>query len=127
MIADDECREVARKLRELDAADFDSREFYDCEEVEDALGLVTDDGTWYQADGVRHLADLMEPKPERTCRNLIIDINRRTPLEYRTDNFLCSVCKASYYADSEHINHPIDWPYCPNCGAKVVNDEDSCE
>lgn len=26
-------------------------------------------------------------------------------------------------ADSEHINHPIDWPYCLNCGAKVVNDE----
>lgn len=127
MIADDEFREVARKLRELDAADFDGGEFYDCAEVEDALGLVTDDGAWYQADGVRRLADLMEPRPERTCRNLIIDINRRTPLEYRTDNFLCSACKASYDADSEHINHPIDWPYCPNCGAKVVDDEGSCE
>lgn len=44
MIADDEFREVARKLRELDAADFDGGEFYDCAEVEDALGLVTDDG-----------------------------------------------------------------------------------
>lgn len=127
MIADDEFREVARKLRELDTADFDGEEFYDCAEVEDALGLVTDDGAWYQADGVRRLADLMEPKPERTCRNLIIDINRRTPLEYRTDNFLCSACKASYDADSEHINHPIDWPYCPNCGAKVVDDEGSWE
>lgn len=30
-------------------------------------------------------------------------------------------------ADSEHINHPIDWPYCLNCVAKVVDDEDSCE
>lgn len=127
MIVDDECREVARKLRELDAADFDGEEFYDCGEVEDALGLVTDDGAWYQADGVRRLAYLMEPKPERTCRNLIIEINRRTPFEYRTDNFLCSACKASYDADSEHINHPIDWPYCPNCGAKVVDDEGSCE
>ena len=127
MIADDEFREIARKLRELDTADFDGVEFYDCAEVEDTLGLVTDDGAWYQADGVRRLADLMEPKPERTCRNLIIDINRRTPLEYRTDNFLCSACKASYDADSEHINHPIDWPYCPNCGAKVVDDEGSCE
>lgn len=78
-------------------------------------------------EDLMYLADLVEPAPERTCRNLIIDINRRTPLEYRTDNFLCSACKASYDADSEHINHPIDWPYCPNCGAKVVDDEGSCE
>lgn len=121
----DERREVAKKLHELDAADFDGNEYYDCGEVEDALGLVTDDSSRYSADGVRRLAELLEPKPkpkpERTCRNLIIGINKRTPLEYQTDNFLCSACRESYYADSEYINHPIDWAYCPNCGARVTD------
>lgn len=94
-----------------------------------SINLNDDPDTLNTRDEVMEAWNLrdVESKPERTCRNLIIDINRRTPLEYRTDNFLCSACKASYDADSEYINHPIDWPYCPNCGAKVVDDEGSCE
>lgn len=61
---------------------------------------------------------------ERTCRNKIIEINRRTPPEYRfrTDDFVCTACGEHFFADSEYINHPIDWAFCPNCGAKVVDE-----
>lgn len=61
MITDEERREVAKRLRELDADDFGDGEYYDCGEVENALGLVTDDGAWYEADGVRRLANLIDP------------------------------------------------------------------
>lgn len=65
MTTDEERREVARRLRGLVAGDFDDGEFYDRGEVEDALGLVTDDGAWYEADGVQRLADLIEPSCDR--------------------------------------------------------------
>lgn len=64
MISDAERREVARRLRELEVCCLDG-EFIDCGEVEDALGLVSDDGAWYEAGGVQRLADLIEPsEPE---------------------------------------------------------------
>lgn len=58
--SDEKRREVAQELRDLAAEDLDDGEFYDCGEVEDALGLVTDDGSWYAADGVRRLARLID-------------------------------------------------------------------
>ena len=61
MITDEERRKVAAKLRGLEVGEFDDGEYYDCGEVEDALGLVTDDGAWYEADGVRRLANLIDP------------------------------------------------------------------
>ena len=60
MATDAERREVARRLRELEVCEFDG-EFIDCGEVENALGLVSDDGAWYEAEGVTRLADLIEP------------------------------------------------------------------
>lgn len=68
------------------------------------------------------LADLIEPEPERTCWNKAVRNNKEFPPEYRTDNFICSACGALFFADSEYINHPIDWAYCPDCGAKVVDE-----
>lgn len=61
MISDDERRDVARRLREMEPFQFDDGEFIDCGEVEDALGLVSDDGAWYEAEDVMRLADLIEP------------------------------------------------------------------
>lgn len=62
-----ERREVARKLREIEVCEFDG-EFIDCGEVENALGLVSDDGAWYEAEGVTRLADLIEPsEPKVKC------------------------------------------------------------
>lgn len=61
MTTDEERREVARRLRELEPCLFDDGEYIDCGEVESAIGLVSDDGSWYRADGVMRLADLIEP------------------------------------------------------------------
>ena len=61
-------------------------------------------------------------RAERTCSNLVIEINRHTPVEFRTDNFLCSACREHFFADNERVNYPIDWAYCPNCGRKVVEE-----
>ena len=67
MATDDERREVARRLRELEVCEFDG-EFIDCGEVENALGLVSDGGAWYEAEGVTRLADLIEPsEPKVRC------------------------------------------------------------
>lgn len=108
MITDDERKEVARGLRELETCLFDDGEYIDCGEVEEALGLVNDDGAWYRADGVMRLADLIEPEPERTCRNT-------SPMSYK---FTCSECHSSYRFGCEHGV----W-YCPFCGAKVVGND----
>lgn len=61
-----ERREVARRLRELEVCEFDG-EFIDCGEVENALGLMSDDGAWYEAEGVTRLADLIEPPRQCPC------------------------------------------------------------
>lgn len=69
-VTDDERREVARRLRELVPCLFDDGEYIDCGEVEEALGLVNDDGAWYRADGVMRLADLIEPSEPQVKREL---------------------------------------------------------
>lgn len=111
MVTDDERREVAKRLRELVADWFDDGEFYDRGEVEDVLSLATDDGAWYEAAGVRRLADLIEPEPERTCRmrDAHWDDGRRTW------GCICSECGAKNERKSGKWMN-----YCPNCGAKVV-------
>lgn len=97
-ITNDERREVARRLRETG------------EELGSAALL------WYhiaKALGVRTatdgktacdmLADLIEPEPERTCYPVFED-----------EILVCSEC-------SEDIDG-YGWNYCPNCGAKVVDE-----
>lgn len=66
------------------------------------------------------LADIIDP----TCRNKQIKINETAPLEFRTDNLICSNCGETFCADPDGINTPIDWAYCPNCGARVVSDDE---
>ena len=61
---------------------------------------------------------------ERICTNKAVEINRMTPIEFRTDNFVCSACHDTFFADRDGINHPIDWAFCPNCGARVVVPDD---
>ena len=50
-----------------------------------------------------HLADLIEPAPERTCHPVIED-----------ETAVCSEC-------GEDIDG-YAWPYCPNCGAKIIEE-----
>lgn len=108
---DEDRREVAAKLRELVADWFDDGEFYDRGEVEDVLGLATDDGAWYEAAGVRRLADLIEPE-ERTCRMR----DASWDAGQRTWGCICSECGAKHeHKRSRWMN------FCPNCGAMVVD------
>ena len=62
------------------------------------------------------LADIIDP----TCHNKQIEINKMAPLEFRTDNLICSNCGETFCADPDGINAPIDWAYCPNCGYRIV-------
>ena len=118
MPTNEERREVAARLRELVADWFDDGEFYDRGEVEDVLGLATDDGAWYEAAGVRRLADLIEPE-ERTCHDVSFD----------SREFVCSWCGCHIDVldiESEPTmwlgGSPIEPSFCPNCGAKVVSE-----
>lgn len=62
------------------------------------------------------IADLIDP----VCHNKQIDNNKISPVEFKSDNFICSTCEEVFFADNEGINHPIDWGFCPNCGARVL-------
>lgn len=134
MVTNDERREVAASLRDLAAEDLDDGEFYDCGEVEDALGLVTDDGSWYAADGVRRLARLIEPE-ERTCRDDGTGVFRctrcgafallRNSRAERTCHRIMRGLKnapgfvGGFCSECEHMIN-VGAAYCEHCGARVV-------
>lgn len=64
------------------------------------------------------LADLIEPE-ERTCRNIADETYREFG-----EPFKCSECGADPH-DGESFccgfsSGEYDWRFCPNCGAKVV-------
>lgn len=110
MPSDEERREIAAKLRELVADCFDDGEFYDRGEVECVLGLVTDDGAWYEAAGVRRLADLIEPM-DWTCHDDGVDA------------FRCTRCGAFVKRDAvTDLCGPIPIRYCPNCRSRLVGE-----
>lgn len=123
MPTNDERREVAKNLRELEVGDFTDGRFYDWGEVETALGLV-DYGSWYEEADVLRLADLIEPEPERTCR--MVEVETGDVADYRdTDEviFHCESCHVDrgIFSYDEDGNVYSERPkYCPNCGAKVV-------
>lgn len=72
MVTNDDRREVARRLRGLEVCELDG-EFIDCGEVESVLGLVSDDGAWYEAEGVMRLADLIEPSEGQDETDVSVD------------------------------------------------------
>ena len=98
MTSDEERRELAAKLRGIESYDMDGEELCDCAEVEGVLGLVSDDGAWYQADGVRKLAGLID-RP--MTRNLS-----------EKPEFVCELCGAVWPYD-------LGFTHCPECGAEV--------
>lgn len=109
MLTNDERREVAEIMRDgtrfsvsscavAPRLGLDCEEFETCAECESML-----------AD---RLADLIEPEPERTCRN-----------EFgRCFAFECSECGVNVEGGDMlgHNSSEGAFNFCPNCGAKVV-------
>lgn len=122
MVTNDERREMAARLRGLAAEDLEDGEFYDCGEVEDALDLATDDGYWYEVDGVRRLADLLEPESERTCTMDKSEFADFAP-EYE-GLYSCPKCgEETAVLACVNENGDMEWVkprFCGFCGAKVV-------
>lgn len=127
-VTNNERREVAKMLRELPT------NMYEVEELWEMKGLDTcckDQTDYYlihfalfgcfPADHIHpcdyeelhaRLADLIEPEPERTCRNLSKNGGFHCDgcglrIDYCTDD-----CSCGFFA--------YDICFCPNCGAKVV-------
>lgn len=101
-VSDEERRDVAARLRKQAdklGPNMDAHEFANY--TADVLD-VDENMMWYGME--LRLADLIEPEPERTCRDT-------SPLVYK---FTCSECHSSYRFGSEHKV----W-YCPHCGAKL--------
>lgn len=104
MITDEERRDVARemRIRALEGYGFSGpsiAEEIGVHEADFEDGHLFDEACW------RLLADLIEPQ-ERTCKAAGED-----PLGFR----LCSSCGYESWADEDSVT-----PYCPMCGAKVV-------
>lgn len=70
------------------------------------------------SDFFNRLADLIDP----ICKNKQVEVNKMAPIEFRADNLIFSNCGETFCADKEGVNAPIDWSYCPNCGARVVQE-----
>ena len=106
MLTNEERRDVAARLRE-------SREF-----ISDMPKMSLEQNTFdvferilacvgYERGNIfDHLAELIEPEPERTCRKVPgrMKYGRRMPA--------CSECGYSIGDDR--------WFFCPSCGAKVM-------
>lgn len=121
--SEEERHEVARRLRGLEHCLFDDGEYIDCGEVEIALGLVSDDGAWYEADGVNRLADLIEPQTERTCQIVsAFDTDELDDIQegisFSPDDTLAYMCKSCGF--DFRYERGLYPNYCPNCGAKMV-------
>lgn len=101
MATDDERREVARRLRELVPCLFDDGEYIDCGEVESALGLVCDDGAWYEAEGVMRLADLIEPGSSATPPRRVTDASATVGAS-QMEQLLALADEMEYDADAEN-------------------------
>lgn len=98
MPTNEERREVAARLRELNPHEWGS---YNDEYNDLWWACLCDRREYCGMELHERLADLIEPEPERTC-----SIDRRVP-----DAPFCSRCAYDWNDD---------WNYCPTCGAKVV-------
>lgn len=134
MITNEERREVAEKLRKLAGT------YVTLGDLQEALEIdltSPDVDIERDAKNLNRLADLIEPEPELTCRNLADTKYKDMPedverwyLESTPRNlgicFLCSNCGAEV-TDSESYHSAMyvngvatEFKRCPNCEAKVV-------
>lgn len=110
---------IAAELRELRHKTYYNEEIVD--NIVESISVADPTNTFREPEDVYELlADIIDP----TCRNKQIKINETVPLEFRTYSLTCSNCCKTFRADLDGINTPIDWAYCPNCGARVVSDDE---
>ena len=116
-IKNDQRREVAARLREVETLEYDGDEWCDEGDVLDALGLYNDDDpSSCDPSKVAFLSALID-RP--TCRNVS---------GYK-DTFECSECrlKVDVLGDEgneygEVFSTPFIPHFCPNCGAEVCDE-----
>lgn len=112
MPTNEERREVAERLRMLDASEWScyGQEF---DAIMDACGCYA--GQDQQDVELKdRLADLIEPE-ERTCN--VKHWNNSSGVAFTHGE--CSEC-GGYLLENIHMQKPR--PYCPHCGAKVVQE-----
>ena len=107
MISDSERREVASELREMSEDDSFAAEVFCRNDSYDALVLRAIRAVVGKGEIFGVLADLID-RP--TCE-----------MRAEGEGFRCSAC-GEFHDMSGFDKFP--WPYCPNCGAEVVDDAD---
>lgn len=118
MPTNEERREVAARLRSLKFTFEDDLEdelsaFYDALECNPRQKRWETNPYWF-------LADLIEPEPERTCRNVFPKdgiLPNHPETMFRCSECGCDVQDCESYAISMVGG---SWNFCPNCGLKVV-------
>lgn len=111
-ISNDERREVAARLRKLEAENHWEKGRFITGFI-DALGLELRANV---GECLLHLADLIEPEPERTC-HVVSTIQREYYIEGQT---------VFEYETELSCGHKVtdncgDVPnFCPKCGARVI-------
>ena len=113
MPTNEERREVAARLRNYENLRESFRESPICAFL-DALGIGYLD--W---KGVcNRLAELIEPEPECICEIESFD----NGLDEDCDGSLYSYAPPTYYLSCGHEAYEYRPSYCPDCGAKVINE-----
>lgn len=126
MVTDDERREVAGYIRQIDCSGFTAHSMDDgdgrsllCAYIAEAAGVGHAPYYFDAKPLCDRLADLIEPGPERTCSiNADWSNGKLEHCVYR-----CSACGAVMLDDACYFDgsSDLDWfHYCPNCGAKVT-------
>lgn len=110
----DERRKVAERLRK-DVGESSCIDYAVFRIAHEVMGIEDVTG----AKAAHMLADLIDP----TCRNT---------LPHNWGTFECSECGAQFYVSSVFMtesgnddSEPIIPNYCPECGARVVSDDDA--
>lgn len=109
MPTNEERKGIAARLRRFNSDEVSSYSEY-LEKLDEIIG--TND---YDETGNR-IATLIEPEPERTCRN-----ERGYWHLFECSNCGCEVEGGDEYG---HNSSHGSFNYCPNCGARVINNAD---
>ena len=127
MASDKERRAVAQKLRNaIECRKDDLNDDPDYSPFVASNVLLSMFDRFPRYSDLLHLADLIEPE-ERTCR--MVEVKTGEVADYRdTDEiiFHCKSChteRGIFSYDEDGNVYSARPEYCPNCGAKVINDD----